>query len=217
MTIIRFHNRPPKTAFAPTYDYFVYENDSAERLNLQELASAVLAKEHAIISSLKFNSDWGTGLGANSLTSRSDQFNLLEWPEAGLLKKEIKRCHNEFLEALGISCHEPLYAQCWANVLRPTQQIKAHSHYLNNYSYLGGHLCVQTTNTKTYYAAPYTDEPWGSDNFPGKITLFPNWIRHWTDVNPGPSERITIAWDLITKTVLQEDVDPNRQSHWVEL
>ena len=38
-----------------------------------------------------------------------------------------------------------------------------------------------------------------SKNKVGKITLFPNYIPHFTNTHEGDNERITIAFDLVTQ------------------
>jgi len=217
MNIIRFHNRPPQTPFAPLFEYLIYENDCSSRLDLTALSQAVLSREQDYIKNFKYTSDWGTDLGADSMTSRMDQYNLLEWPEAQELKAVIKQCHNQFLTAMGLPLDQRVYAQCWANVVRKSQQIAPHAHYSTNYAYLGGHLCVQVNNTATHYLSPYTDEVWSSNNLAGKLTLFPNWVRHYTDANPNEEPRITIAWDMITEHVKLNDVDPAKWYHWIML
>ena len=50
----------------------------------------------------------------------------------------------------------PIYVQCWANVMRNGDVIKAHRHMIDNISpndALSGHLCVKVDgSTNTYYA-----------------------------------------------------------------
>ena len=80
--------------------------------------------------------------------------------------------------------------------MRKGEQIKTHSHAKNNYSYLSGHICVHTENTNTHYIAPYFINEFSSKNELGKITLFPSWLRHYTD-EVNTDLRITIAFDII--------------------
>ena len=89
------------------------------------------------------------------------------------------------------------------------QQISTHIHDVTPTCYLGGHITVQCDDTYTGYThsalVPILDE--GVTNSPlvhesknkvGKITLFPNYIPHFTSVHNGDKERVTIAFDLTT-------------------
>ena len=38
------------------------------------------------------------------------------------------------------------------------------------------------------------------------MTLFPNWLEHFTDSYEGSEERVTLAFDIITEVVYNEDV-----------
>jgi len=216
MKIIHFRNNPNKTPFAANWNFFMVEDSIIDRIVVNLIAKTILSKEKDIIDQTAYNDDWQTGLGPNSLTSRSNTYNLLNWPETSNLKKIIKDTHDKFLLKLDLPPEKVIYAQCWANVLRKGEQIKAHRHWDTHYSYLGGHISIQE-GTKTNYIHPFTDTNYISQNEPGKITLFPNWIKHFTDTYEGDKERVTIAFDLITQTVLDEDIAENWKSHWVPL
>lgn len=214
--ILTFKNAPSKTQFAPVYDYKIYENDLANFLDVNFIAKTILSKEKQIVETYPYHNDGNTGLGENSLTSRYRYFNLLEWEETSFLKDIIKNCHSDFLVNLGYA-DTTVYAQCWANVLRTGQQIKKHRHGVDGYSYLGGHICIATENTSTYYITPNTGDIYISENIPGKITLFPSYIEHYTDEVKSDSERITIAFDLYTEQGWLENVVDDMKSHWVKL
>ena len=55
-------------------------------------------------------------------------------------------------------------------------------------------------NTSTYYINPINQlnepEVYKSKNEPGKLTLFQNFIPHYTDKHRGETKRVTIAFDL---------------------
>lgn len=217
MDIINFKSKPPKTIFAPQWDYVIFEGDISNLIEISALRQAVLDNEKSVIDKYKFTSDWGTGLGETSMTSRSDSYNLLSWPEAENLKSCIRLMHDNFLSALNLPTGQPLYVQAWANVLRKGQEIKQHQHWNSPYTYLGGHICIQQTNTHTNYVNPFTKENYSSINAPGKITLFPNWVEHFTDIHNGDQERITIAFDIIPQVVYDEDIFPNKKMHWIKI
>ena len=48
-----------------------------------------------------------------------------------------------------------------------------------------------------------------SKNDVGKITMFPNNIPHYTDIQELDKERITIAFDLITFDPNKDNYDPS--------
>ncbi|BCV00275.1 MAG: hypothetical protein CM15mV34_0490 [Caudoviricetes sp.] len=43
------------------------------------------------------------------------------------------------------------------------------------------------------------------------MTLFPNWLEHFTDPYEGSEERVTLAFDIITEVVYNEDVFNNKK------
>ena len=75
-----------------------------------------------------------------------------------------------------------------------------HLHGVHPNIYLGGHVCVQADDTSTFYinTPNQINEPssYQSKNEVGKLTLFQNFIAHYTNKNNSKSERITIAFDL---------------------
>ena len=214
--LLIFETKQPKSIFAPTGKYYIFEDNISEFLNLDIIKKTILKKEKEIIKKYPSISDGNTGLG-NSLTSRFPYFNLLEWSEMNDVKSNIRKIHNKFLNHLNQNYNVKLFSQCWANVMRKGDKIKRHSHYSNNYSYLGGHICIQSNNTSTHYINPYTKEIYSSKNEFGKITLFPNWIEHYTDQVVDNKLRITIAFDLINELTYFEDIIDNMKNHWIEL
>jgi hypothetical protein len=214
--ILEFKNSPTENEFAPIYQYYIYESSLGNVFDFNEIKKVILKKEKEIIRNYPAYTDGDTDLGADSLTSRFRYFNLFEWPEMQNLKLAVKNCHSEFLFKLGMDDRK-VYAQCWANVLRKSEQIKKHRHGSNAYSYLGGHICVAVNNTSTHYENPYTGEIYSSANDVGKITFFPSFLSHYTDVVIDDFERVTIAFDLYTEKGWQEDVIDSMKYHWVEL
>ena len=217
MNIIHAKNPPNKTPFAAQWDYLLCEDDISDKLNFDNIINTILSNEKTVIQQYEYTDDWGTGLGPNSMTSRSNCYNLLKWPELAELKLAIRQTHDKFLSELRLPPEEVIYLQCWANVLRKGQNIKKHRHWGSPYAYLGGHICIRQNDTNTYYKHPYTDHDYKSPNESGKITLFPNWIEHWTDTHTADQERITIAFDIITKVVFDEDIASHMKQHWVPL
>jgi hypothetical protein len=217
MNIINFKSDPSKTPFSPTWNYYMFEGTILQHVDINFIRDMILLWEPKIIQQYEYINDWGTGLGKNSMTARSSNYNLLFWPEMSPLRSAIRKAHDIFVNELGIDMKEKLYIQCWANVMRVGEEIKQHQHWKTSYSYLGGHVAIQCNDTCTYYVNPFTRESYASPNEHGKITLFPNWIEHYTDTHRSNSERITIAFDIITETVYNEDIFPHKKDHWVLL
>ena len=204
--VITFRSNAPVSPFAPQWNYFLFES-FIDDVNFSELADYILSKEKEVlelptdIKDSKY-SDGYTGLGVNSITSRFNQFNVLNWNHSSIekIKENILDCHELFLSGFPFNSPDELYIQCWANIMRKGEQIKPHIHSVQPDSYLGGHICVQCENTNTNYINPVNQindpEVYNSKNEVSKITLFQNCIPHYTDMHNGEKERITIAFDL---------------------
>ena len=207
------------TPFAPVWDYVMGEKIS--QVDYYNLKEEILQKEQEIIGKYDYQHDNNTGLGKYSLTSRSKDYNLLEFDSAGELRKDIRLLHDEFIEGLGFNFNGKIFVQCWANVMRKGQRIKKHCHGFGQYAYLSGHLCVQVNEdlypTSTHYYNPYAVEPWSSPNVNNKMTIFPSWLKHDTDRVEDDVERITIAFDIFDESGYNIDVRDDMKSHWIEL
>tara|TARA_A200000159_G_scaffold77333_1_gene71613 strand:+ start:4304 stop:4948 length:645 start_codon:yes stop_codon:yes gene_type:complete len=203
------------TPFAPHWEYLIAEEDS--KGDYTPLKNEILKRENEIIDEFEYEHDWGTGLGKNSLTARSNKYNLLEFENAGPLREDIRKFHDGFIEHIGLSMTGPIFVQCWANVMRKGAKIAIHCHGFSPHSYLSGHVCVQVTDTQTHYYNPYAVEPWSSDNKAGKMTLFPTWLKHGTDRVKDDEERITIAFDIMDERGYTESVKEDMKPHWVKL
>lgn len=207
MNLINFKSLPRDNPFAPEWNYVIGE-DFLHNINFNNLSKFLLSKEKEILSyqSAKDNngniSDGFTGLGENSTTSKFKSYNVLSFKNKEIvkLKKEIHKKYVLFLNKLNIQTKENLYVQCWVNIMRKGQKIKPHIHDVSPTCYLGGHICVQSKDTHTYYINPVNQindpETYKSKNEVGKITLFQNCVPHYTDIHQDKKERITIAFDL---------------------
>ena len=186
-------------------------------IDLLSLSSRVLKNEKKILKNYpptdysKSITDGGTGLGSNSLTSRYYHFNVLSWFGTRKLKKYIRMGYEQYN---GIK-NTPIYVQCWANVMRNGDVIKAHRHMIDNISpndALSGHLCVKVDgSTNTYYART----PIQNKN--GQMILFPSTLLHWTDRYIGNKERITIAFDIYSKKLYDNNLFEDAKKHWIKL
>ena len=179
--IIQVKSAKPYHKFNPSYEYEIYEG----QINIEGLANTILELEKIILveTDKTKGNDGGTGLGKDSLTSRFAQFNLFQIEETKFLGEIIKNEVQFYTKDNYI-----LYGQCWANVMRKGEAIGTHFHASSMHSYLSGNISVQTSETSTYYLTPYYEEIYESKNEDGKITLFPSWVKHYTDATPNQNQ-----------------------------
>jgi len=217
--LLNFVNEQPIHNFNPVFNYHIYENNIIDTLKYNNTIDNLLKLENKILNNTsKLNAnDGGTGLGNDSITSRFSQYNLFKINETKFLKDVVVNEHNNFLKELGNKQKYNLYGQCWFNVLRKGEQINIHSHAINNHSYLSGHISVQSFNTSTYYIIPYYENTYVQKNVDGKITLFPSWVKHYTDKVKEKQERISIAFDLILEDSFEVDIIDDMKPHWEKL
>lgn len=180
----------PKTEFAPNYRYVILENN-IEVDNLKEL---ILDREREV-------SD-----GFDITYSRFKYFDKNFWkkPEIEKLENSIKENILIYLKSLHITIPENLFIQAWINVMRNKQMIEIHQHDCSPHSFISGNICIDSLDTQTHYVDPisfhHTDKKiFSSDNTPGKITLFPSVLPHYTDQYLENDVRITVAFDIFVK------------------
>jgi hypothetical protein len=201
MKFKRFVSQPPVSPYAPQWDFRV-GNSMCENIDTNSLSKFLLNKEKEI-KKLPIVSDFDgyTGLGSNSTTSRSQQYNILSWNHSEIKKLKSNIAKNIILYNDECGNKTPqLWIQCWYNVLRFGQSIKPHSHSVTPICYLSGHFNVQVNDTSTVYMSPINqlNDPEVIDikNIPGKLTLFPSYIFHYTTPHYSFKPRITIAFDI---------------------
>ena len=205
MKIILFKSEKRQTPFAPEWEYIIAET-KIEDVDFYKIRDIILSKEQQIISTYEPNSrdsgDGYTGLGANSLTSRFESYNVLNWEELEIkkLKKSILYHYIKFLKQVNVK-REETKIQCWANVMRKGQSIKPHLHNFNEWTYLSGHITVACENTSTVYIDPINQinypRQYFSKNEVGGLSFFQQNIPHYTTIHEGDNERVTIAFDII--------------------
>jgi hypothetical protein len=215
-SLIFFKSDKKNNFFAPEWSYYIYEN-IIDDIDFSSLSSFILSKEVFILNKYNVtdknnNVDGYTGLGKKSVTSRYSQYNFLNFSceEIEKIKKNIILNYKNFLNKLNLSIPDELYVQCWVNIMRKGEKIMPHIHGLSPDTYLGGHICIQCQETKTYYVNPINqiNDPLTHEsvNQVGKITLFQNFIPHYTDVHNFEKPRITMAFDLlINKNVISNN------------
>ena len=103
----------------------------------------------------------------------------------------------------------------WMNILEKGQHINKHLHGCGNTSFLSGNFMISCEDTMTVYVNPYevasmkqllnridqgesfeSGNLYPSINVPGMLTLFPNYVPHFTSVHEGDSPRISLAFEL---------------------
>jgi hypothetical protein len=233
MQLIQFQSPNPLTVFAPSWNFIMGEADlkivnKAELF--KKLADIILSKENSIKNTYteqyqEYNKeinevfDGGTGLGDKSLTSRSPFYNLLTWEEneVAILKMLVYNEYIKFLSILNVD-RRTVWIQCWANVLRDSEEIKEHIHASHPLTWLGGHVTVACTDTSTFYVNPMTlangRQVHESKNVVGKLTLFQNNLPHYTNLHSGSTERISIAFDIIPQE-RYEEYPLDKRAHYI--
>ena len=205
MHLVNFKSKLKKTPFAVDYSFYIFEN-TINNVDFKNVAKLILTKEKEILSSTVSGGDGNTGLGGNSLTSRYKYFNLLNFENKDvlLIKQNIVNNLKLLMDRLMIELPKEVFIQCWANVMRKNEKIQIHQHGVDENSFLGGHLCVQSKDTSTYYVNPFNyhagkdKQTYESKNEVGKLSIFSSSLPHYTDTYYGEKERITIAFDLFT-------------------
>ena len=213
MKIINFKSQPKNNFFAPEWDYYMAE-DFIVDIDFNDLTKFLLNKKEEILKiphTILLNkiSDGYTGLGEKSTTARSGNYNIFNWDNENIykLKNNILIMHKKFLTFFKQELPKELYIQSWVNIMDKGQKINMHLHDMSPDTYLGGHICVQSDGTSTYYVNPINQindpETFKSQNKVGKITLFQNNIPHYCDKHKSDKKRITIAFDLALKKMTE--------------
>ena len=207
----------PCNPIAPNWSFNFWNKSIFSPDQCLDIKDKILSKEVDIIkNNPSVNNDGGTGLGPNSLTSRFSAFNIFTWDDdfVPILKSSVKEAVSELLQGSNFSTK--VYGQCWANVMRIGEQIRPHWHSSYKHSFLGGHVCISTQYTHTYYENPYNKNNAKSFiNFDGNLTVFENYLVHWTDKVETEEPRITLAFDLLTEQAVKEAVQDT--NNFVEL
>ena len=167
------------------------------KLDCEKLAKIILKKEKTIIKKYLPFVDGGTGLGPDSLTSRFNSFNVLQWDETEPLAKQIKNGYEQYNSIENKS----IYVKCWANVMRKGQKIYKHRHTNSGVlseHYLCGTLIIKTDGS----TSSFFDNNKSIKNHNGDMTLFQSDVFHSTNIYMGDSERITINFDIYSEGYL---------------
>lgn len=201
MYIYKIKSELPLTEYAPTWNISIGRATWTETDKIDSIRKWLIANEERIIKSYPVFNDGGTGLGDDSVTSRSRRYNLFDFanelPELNDLLKFIRKTyidfvHNDYTNKID------LVIVCWFNIVRAGQQIEEHSHCLDRDCYLSANIHLDNYPTKTSYRSPFRmyDEH-AFENTKGGISIFPSYVPHKATTYPETSEpRVSIACDL---------------------
>lgn len=213
-----FGNKEKHTPFAPVYSIPFWNSKILIEQEAEYLTKTILDKEESIIRlNPHLMYDGGTGLGPDSLTAKFPAYNILKWDDydenyvVRKLKIELHYAIAELCHHVGANVMElKPWAQCWANVMRKGQKINPHQHSGDGWSFLSGNLSLQVSNTSTVYQDPYTMNSAALENEVGTLTLFPEYVVHWTTEHQSDVERVTLGIDILTEESLYNAPDRKR-------
>jgi hypothetical protein len=212
----QFQNQELQSPFAPRYRY-IGADAVIEDIDFGAIAQLLLDAEDQMLKELKPTHDGGTGLGLNSITSRFMSYNPLTWTHSEdimNLREKIYTLYLEFHKTLKID-RQPMFVQCWANIVRPGQEIKLHLHDISEYSYLSGNILLQGSPSEILYHNPQNalvrPEPHRIQQEPGQITLFQSCIPHQVPEYTGEDIRVSLSFDFLIREYVLARVKPRNQ------
>jgi len=204
MKLINFKSNFPLTPFSPNYNYFIFENDISNEIDINEILNYMFDREKELLKDDK-NID-KSDIEKKVMTIRYKFFNekIFKTKHMINLINILKKNIYDYSEILHEKIPENLWIQMWCNILRKEQSIDIHQHDDSEFSYLSGNLCLQSNNTKTHYINPQNyfkkfEPEYSSENKKGNLTIFPSAIPHCTDSVKDNDIRVTIAFDVLTE------------------
>tara|TARA_B100001250_G_C19545338_1_gene676525 strand:- start:71 stop:742 length:672 start_codon:yes stop_codon:yes gene_type:complete len=213
---VHFVNEKPLSIFAPSWNYFIAEK-LLLNIDYNRLKDYLLSKKQEVLAIEDNLDDGGTGLGNDTTTARYRSYNIFSWdqPDINILKQEILSMVGKYyMRVSGKELSQNFLLFGWMNIMKKGDRVENHNHGFRSDSYLSGNFIVSCNNTKTVYNNPFQqyvkenkllrmveedeDDPtyYASKNTEGKLTLFPNYIPHFTTEHRSYSYRITLAFEL---------------------
>ena len=209
MKLINFKSNFPLTPFSPNYNYFVFENDISNKVDINEILNYMFDREKELLKDDK-NIDKNDG-EKKFMTIRYKFFNekIFKMKYMINLINVLKENIYDYSKILHEKIPENLWIQMWCNILRKEQSIDIHQHDASEYSYLSGNLCLQSNNTKTHYINPQNyfkkfNPEYSSENKKGGLTIFPSTIPHCTDSVKDDDIRVSIAFDVMIENDIKK-------------
>lgn len=133
-------------------------------------------------------------------------------PEFAPLVRAVDKVAAGALQQLAIDTREMVFSAMWANVNPPGAKHSVHSHPNNYFSGIYYIQCDAKANvTRFFDPRPqaevimpprarnnvYNGNQIQVDGKPGRIALFPAWLKHDVPTNLSGRERITVSFDLM--------------------
>ena len=139
-------SEPPLTPFAPSYAHYFLEKKIFSEEECKEWNDYLLKQEKILLDKYRITmGSGGTGLSANSITSRFPYFNVLKFNFhlVEQLKTEIFKSICCLLDISGnVAWQETLYANSWFNVMRKGEGMDTHAHGYNKNIFYGFHVNI---------------------------------------------------------------------------
>ena len=201
--LLLFSSQPKETPLAQEWSFTMWKYNNLNLMLTQDIKNFLISKKEEILTKYKpldagpWN-DGGTGLGDKSVTARYASFNLLKF-EDPCIKKFKTLIVNQlklYINKINITINEPLYINCWFNILEPGEKLSTHNHTTSFHSFLSGHFTVACEESSTFYTMPYNDGIADITNSTGAGIFFPSYLPHGTTPHKGVNPRITIAFDI---------------------
>lgn len=158
------------------------------------------------------------------LTATFEDWNFfyIDHPAAECLFYFFKQAHDAFADKLDIAPGMPTNILCWANALKENSTMGEHSHQGKvEATYMSGNYCVTADeDTATVFDTPgFNSREIHVRNKPGQLTMFPQWVNHWTTPFERDDVRVTIAADIDIGhySHLNYDAEFDERSHYLPL
>jgi uncharacterized protein (TIGR02466 family) len=145
-------------------------------------------------------SNWQTPQDLHTRPAFADFVKLVEMAARGVTR---------FLQ---VDQYPMMITGCWANINPPGAYHPTHNHpnnYLSGVYYVtvpevGSHILFQDPRPAMIMPRPrqytrVTANAADAQSRPGRMVLFPSWLRHTVPANDGQTERISIAFNLMFK------------------
>jgi uncharacterized protein (TIGR02466 family) len=131
-------------------------------------------------------------------------------PEFAELVQLIEKAARGVARYLEMEQFPMMITGCWANINPPGSYHPTHNHpnnFLSGVYYVavpsnGSHLAFHDPRPISIMPRPakagrVTSNSWVQATVPGRMVLFPSWLRHFVPSNEGDSERVSIAFNLM--------------------
>jgi len=200
MQIQKMQSLHPMSPYTPVWNISFGLTQWNQPEKVDTIRQYMLDKEDYILT-LDVINNAGTGLSADSVTTRYGRYNLFdpmfvnECPEIGELFEFLQYSYLEFVDADNTQPYRLLDIICWFNILRKGESINIHRHGTTEVSYLSANMHLDSyPSSQTFYS--HFDMTNSFPNVKGGLTIFPNWVAHWVETWNEDTPRVSLAFDL---------------------